>query len=73
MTEPDVRPGQVWADHDPRSAGRTLRVAEVDARYAYCVVLTAAQPGSRTGQRTRIALERRRPTRTGYRLPGGAP
>ena len=23
---PDVRPGQIWADNDPRCAGRTLRV-----------------------------------------------
>lgn len=41
---PDVRPGQVWADNDPRSVGRTLRVDRLlnDAKgeYAVCTVLT---------------------------------
>lgn len=27
---PDVTPGQVWADNDPRCAGRTVRVVELD-------------------------------------------
>lgn len=27
---PEVEPGQVWADSDPRSAGRTVRVVELD-------------------------------------------
>ncbi|MDH2389353.1 hypothetical protein QCN29_11225 [Streptomyces sp. HNM0663] len=73
MTQPDVRAGQVWADNDKRSKGRPVRVDEVDVRYAYCAVLTSATPGGRTGQRTRIALERMRPTSTGYRLLDGAP
>lgn len=68
-----VRVGQVWADNDKRAEGRTVRVDEVDARYAYCTVLMAATPGGRTGQRTRIALERMRPTSTGYRLLADAP
>ncbi|MFE0642116.1 hypothetical protein ACFW2Y_10985 [Streptomyces sp. NPDC058877] len=72
MSFSDARPGQVWADNDRRSAGRTVRVDEVDTRYAYCTVLTASTPGGRTGQRTRIALERMRPTSTGYRLLDGA-
>ncbi|MGW1890145.1 hypothetical protein ACWCP6_07710 [Streptomyces sp. NPDC002004] len=63
----------MWTDNDKRSEGRTVRVDEVDARYAYCTVLTTATPGGRTGQRTRIALERMRPTSTGYRLLEGAP
>lgn len=29
MSLPDVRPGQIWADNDPRQAGRTLRVVEI--------------------------------------------
>ncbi|MEU0443572.1 hypothetical protein ABZ202_28225 [Streptomyces sp. NPDC006186] len=73
MKQPGVRVGQVWADNDSRSKGRTVRVDEIDARYAYCTVLTAATPGGRTGQRTRIALERMRPTSTGYRLLDGTP
>jgi hypothetical protein len=67
---PEVRVGQVWADNDSRSSGRTLRVDAVDVRYAYCTVLTAGEPGGRTGRHTRIALERMRPTSTGYRLVG---
>ncbi|WP_432034648.1 hypothetical protein [Streptomyces antibioticus] len=70
---PGVRVGQVWADNDKRSEGRTVRIDEIDARYAYCTVLTTAMPSSRTGQRTRIGLERMRPTSTGYRLLEDAP
>ncbi|WP_438491793.1 hypothetical protein [Streptomyces asiaticus] len=73
MNRPEVQVGQVWADNDKRSEGRTVRVNEVDDRYAYCTVLTPATPGGRTGQRTRIALARMRPTPTGYRLLGGTP
>lgn len=73
MKRHDVRVGQVWADNDRRSEGRTVRVDGDDARYAYCAVLTAVTPGGRTGQRTRIALERMRPTSTGYRLLEDAP
>lgn len=40
MTAPVVRPGQVWADNDPRSAGRTLRVDSIDDHKATCTVLT---------------------------------
>lgn len=63
-----VRVGQVWADNDKRSEGRTLRVDAVSARHAQCVVLTPATPGSRTGHTVRILLERMKPVTTGYRL-----
>lgn len=35
-----VRPGQMWADNDPRAAGRTLRVDSIDGDKAVCTVLT---------------------------------
>jgi hypothetical protein len=41
-----VRPGQIWADNDPRAAGRTLRVESVyyshskDKHVALCTILT---------------------------------
>ncbi len=35
-----VEPGQVWADNDPRAAGRTLRVDTIDGDKAICTVLT---------------------------------
>lgn len=79
-----VRPGQVWADNDPRSAGRTLRVDTVDDTHATCTVLTNADgqqwlldnPNIRSGaqdtrgRKVRIRLDRFRPTSTGYRLIG---
>jgi hypothetical protein len=43
---PNVRPGQIWADNDPRAAGRTLRVESVyyshskDKHVALCTILT---------------------------------
>lgn len=76
---PDVRPGQVWADNDPRSEGRTLRVERIEGTKAVCTVLTNMTPSQADlrrgvlvtdmrGKTTRIALARFRPTRTGYRL-----
>lgn len=66
-----VKPGQVWADNDWRSEGRTVRVDEIHGDYARCTVLTAAGGGAygdRWRRTTRIALKRFKPTSTGYRL-----
>ena len=67
-----VRPGQVWADNDRREKGRTVRVDSVDGRFAYCTVLTARDNAlnPRVGHSTRIAVNRMRPTATGFRLIG---
>jgi hypothetical protein len=78
---PDVRPGQVWADNDPRSAGRTLRVESITVGRAVCTVLTNSDSvqallDSAAGYRGRdvrgntveIEVSRFRPTSTGYRL-----
>jgi hypothetical protein len=80
---PDVRPGQVWADNDPRSAGRTLRVDSIENGKAICIIVTDADDvaahirrahecgavarGS-VGRTTRISLARFVPSTTGYRL-----
>lgn len=67
MTE--VKPGQIWADNDWRSKGRTVRVLEVGAVRVDVEVLTAvggevlAKP-----RRVRIRRDRFKPTSTGYRL-----
>jgi hypothetical protein len=37
---PDVKVGQVYADNDRRSAGRTLRVDAIEDGKALCTVLT---------------------------------
>lgn len=39
-----VRPGQVWADNDPRTPGRTIRIDSVDGDTAVCTVLTNDDP-----------------------------
>jgi hypothetical protein len=77
---PDVRPGQIWADNDPRSAGRTLRVDRITAVAAVCTILTNATVVQsdldrgcrgvldRRGKITLISLVRLQPTSTGYRL-----
>ena len=36
----DVRVGQVWADNDPRSRGRTIKVHAIEGTKAVCSVLT---------------------------------
>ena len=55
-----VRPGQEWADMDPRSRGRTIRVDFVVGDYAYVT-------GS-NGRKTRIKISRMRPGSNGYKL-----
>ncbi|GGK61681.1 hypothetical protein Sme01_03500 [Sphaerisporangium melleum] len=66
-----VRVGQVWGDNDPRSTGRKVRVVEVDDTHA--TVEAYIHPGARhlhskPPRRSRIRLDRFRPTATGYRL-----
>jgi hypothetical protein len=76
MGTPDVRIGQVWADNDKRSAGRTLRIDHIGDEdhdgyavppYASCTVLTN-KPGRRTRHQVAIRLSRFKPNATGYRL-----
>jgi hypothetical protein len=66
----EVRVGQVWADNDPRSAGRTLRVFFVTSTHAGCQVLSVARNVSerQVGKTTTISLSRFKPNSTGYRL-----
>lgn len=85
--QPEVAPGQLWADNDPRSAGRTLRVMSVDAGKAVCRIesndaATQARlddPRSwlggtdRRGKTTTVSVARMVPTSTGYRLVGEEP
>lgn len=71
MTEDvQVQVGQVWSDNDPRSKGRTLRVAAVAGNRALCIVLTDAEHTvrSQVGHTTRIGLHRFKATASGYRL-----
>lgn len=85
--DPDVRPGQIWADNDPRMVGRTLQVKSVHLGNATCEVLTNADwvqaeldravlpPAVKDsrGRTTRIRVARFTDTRTGYRLIRDAP
>lgn len=65
----EVAPGQVWADNDPRSRGRTLKVISVGKQSVRCEVLTVAPHVRRgVGTVTMIARHRFRPTSNGYRL-----
>jgi len=69
MEKIEVKIGQVWEDWDLRSRGamyrRQIKVLEiVDGK---AVVMS---PGG-YGRKTRIKLERFRPTSTGYRLISG--
>jgi hypothetical protein len=75
--QPDVRPGQVWADNDPRAAGRRIRVVSVhqpdDHRsepYARVTVEKVSRNVRKkeAGEQRTILLRRFRPTRNGYKL-----
>lgn len=71
LPAPDVRPGQVWADCDPRSTGRHVRVEAVDGSHAtvvQCDPHGRVHDDRKPARRTRIRVDRFRPTRTGYRL-----
>lgn len=65
-----VRVGQVWADNDWRSEGRTVMVMEIVGDRAICSV---AWPNHKHLRRTAIALRRFRPNSTGYRLISDVP
>ena len=69
----DVRAGQIWADNDKRSAGRTLRIVEVDETHAIAEEIAYSETTGRTrhlpnARQTRIRLDRFKPTSSGYRL-----
>ena len=56
-----VRPKQIWESCDPREGcPRRLMVERIEGEQAVCL--------ASTGRRTRIRLDRFRPTSTGYRL-----
>lgn len=63
MTDANQTPavGQIWQDNDPRGHGRRIRIMEIDDTHA------VVHDGKR---RTRIRLDRFRPTSTGYRYVG---
>lgn len=68
-----IEVGQVWADDDPRSQGRTIRITEVDPpnfRARAVIVTVARNVGEdQVGRRTRwISFRRFRPGKRGYRL-----
>lgn len=70
---PEVRPGQVWADNDPRSAGRTVRIESIDISgdepVAICTVLSLARNVcTGMGSIKKIKVRRFRPVSSGYVL-----
>lgn len=71
---PDVRVGQVWEDMDKRGYGRHVKVIEVSGNVA-TVEQVSARVGydDKPGRRTKIKVDRFRPTSTGYRLVTDVP
>jgi hypothetical protein len=68
--------GQIWQDNDPRAYGRRLRIVEIDGTHAICELTVPRGAGrlhAKPGRRTRIRLDRLRPTSTGYRYIDGGP
>lgn len=75
---PDVRPGQVWADNDPRlraeKAVRHVTVQEVVTELQGTrLAIPYAIVRSESGRRSTIRLSRFRPTSSGYRLVSDVP
>jgi hypothetical protein len=68
--------GQIWQDNDPRSYSRKVRIVELTDTHAVVELHQPRLPVSsaKPGRRTRIRLDRFRPTSTGYRyIDGGQP
>lgn len=64
--KPDVRVGQAWIDNDKRNpAPREIKVVSLDGDHAACDILG-------TYRRTKIRLDRFKPTATGYRIKAEA-
>lgn len=63
MAETHVQVGQIWIDNDPRNQKNPRRLC-VDAVYDRFATVRNAS----TGRVTRVALDRLKPTTTGYRL-----
>lgn len=70
VTPHEVKPGQVWADNDKRSKGRHVLVVAVGKPGPLtALVVPCTQDGRQTGhRRTKIRLDRFKPTSTGYRF-----
>ncbi|MET7746557.1 hypothetical protein [Streptomyces sp. NPDC005385] len=70
---PEPAAGQIWQDSDPRSYGRKVRIVEIDGTHALVELHQPRGAGhlhAKPGRRTRIRLDRFRPTSTGYRYIG---
>jgi hypothetical protein len=67
--------GQIWQDNDPRSYSREIRIVAMDDTHATVELHQPRLPVSsaKPGRRTRIRLDRFRPTSTGYRYIGSQP
>lgn len=76
MTEtPQPAVGQIWEDNDPRAYSRKVRIVELADTHAVVELHQPRRPVSsaKPGRRTRIRLDRFKPTSTGYRFIGNAP
>lgn len=63
----ELQPGQVWADNDPRSEGRTLRVDRIESGKAVCTVLTMSDEATENLRAQQRLIESGQGTR-GYPL-----
>ncbi len=76
MTDTSACLRQIWADVDPRMDGRRFEMVEITDTHAIVVLHTPRGVGddhAKPGRRTRVRLDRFRPTSTGYRLVQEAP
>lgn len=68
--------GQIWQDADPRAYGRKVCIVEITDTHAIVELTVPRGAGhlhAKPGRRTRIRLDRFRPTSTGYRYIDGGP
>ena len=71
MSTVEVKVGQIWADNDPRSRGRTIKVISIAGEKAVveCVSVARNVGLHNVGRKTVVSLKRFNPNRqTGYTL-----
>ena len=77
MTQLGPAIGQIWQDNDPRSTDRFVWIERTDDTHAHVRQVALTQNGEPVPlpgvRRTRIRLDRFRPTSTGYRYVGTVP
>lgn len=63
----EIKPGQIWADDDPRNQGRLLEVVSIGETHVQ-LRETVDRVGNPSDRLSKVQIRRMKPGSTGYRL-----